>query len=90
MTNVQSTLKPGQRVNFDGRVGTIKQAGAFHIIMEDQKGKTIIVPTKHIAEKEIQVESGREPEIPEKKVEQAVQKLDNEVSNKDTKGTLPK
>lgn len=90
MTNVQSTLKPGQRVNFDGRVGTIKQAGAFHIIMEDEKGKTIIVPTKHIAEKEIQVESGPEPEIPEKKVEEAVKKLDNEISNKDTKRTLPK
>ena len=76
MTNVQSTLKPGQRVNFEGRVGTIKQAGAFHIILEDEKGKTVIVPTKHIAEKEIQVESGPEPEIPEKKVEEAVKKID--------------
>jgi hypothetical protein len=47
-------------------VGTIKQARAFHIILEDEKGKTVIVPTKHIAEKEIQVESGPEPEIPEK------------------------
>ena len=89
MTNVQSTLKPGQRINFDGRVGTIKQAGAFHIIMEDEKGKTVIVPTKHIAEKEVQVESGPEPEIPEKKVEEAVKKLDEEVSSKDTKGSLP-
>lgn len=87
MTNVQSTLKPGQRVNFEGRVGTIKQAGAFHIILEDEKGKTVIVPTKHIAEKEIQVESGPEPEIPEKKVEEAVKKIDKEISDNDTDRT---
>jgi hypothetical protein len=87
MTNVQSTLKPGQRVNVEGRVGTIKQAGAFHIILTDEKGKTIIVPTKHIAEKEIQVESGPEPEIPEKKVEEAVKKIDKEISDKDTDRT---
>lgn len=87
MTNVQSTLKPGQKVNFDGRIGTIKQAGAFHIILEDEKGKTVIVPTKHIAEKEIQVESGPEPEIPEKKVEEAVKKIDKELSDNDTDKT---
>jgi len=88
MTNVQSTLKPGQRVNFEGRVGTIKQAGAFHIILEDEKGKTVIVPTKHIAEKEIQVvESGPEPEIPEKKVEEAVKKIDKEISDSETDKT---
>jgi len=87
MTNVQSTLKPGQRINFEGRVGTIKQAGAFHIILEDEKGKTVIVPTKQIAEKEIQVESGPEPEIPEKKVEEAVKKIDKEISDDDTDRT---
>lgn len=89
MTNVQSTLKPGQRINFGGRVGTIKQAGAFHIILEDEKGKTVIIPTKDIAEKEVQVESGPEPEIPEKKVEEAVKKLDDEISNKNSEKTLP-
>ena len=86
-TNVQSTLKPGQKVNFQGRVGTIKQAGAFHIILEDENGKTVIVPTKHIAEKEIQIESGPEPEIPEKKVEEAVKKLDKEISDSETDRT---
>jgi hypothetical protein len=80
ITNVQSTLKPGQKVNFEGRVGTIKQAGAFHIILEDDKGKTVIVPTKRIAEKEIQIESGPEPEIPEKKIGEAVKKADKEFS----------
>jgi hypothetical protein len=81
MTNVRSILKPGQKVNFDGRVGTIKQAGAFHIILEDDKGLTIIVPTKHIAEKEIQVQSGPEPEIPERMVEEAVKKVDKQISD---------
>ena len=90
MTNVQSTLKPGQRINFEGRVGTIKQAGAFHIILEDEKGKTVIVPTKQIAEKEIQVESGPEPEIPEKKVEEAVKKIDKEISDNETDRTSHK
>ena len=90
VTNVQSTLKPGQKVNFQGRVGTIKQAGAFHIILEDENGKTVIVPTKHIAEKEIQIESGPEPEIPEKKVEEAVKKLDKEISDSETDRTSPK
>jgi Mechanosensitive ion channel, conserved TM helix len=81
MTNVRSILKPGQKVNFGGRVGTIKQAGAFHVILEDDKGLTVIVPTKQIAEKEIQIESGPEPEIPEKMVEEAVKKVDKEISD---------
>ena len=84
VTNVQSTLKPGQKVNIAGRVGTIKQAGAFHIILEDEKGKTVIVPTKDIADKEITVESGPEPEIPEKKVEEAVKKADKEFSSSES------
>jgi hypothetical protein len=81
MTNVRSILKPGQKVKFDGRVGTIKQAGAFHIILEDDKGITVVVPTRQIAEKEIQVESGPEPEIPEIMVEEAVKKVDKEISD---------
>ena len=85
VTNVRSILKPGQKVKFNGRVGTIKQAGAFHIILEDDKGVTIVVPTKHIAEKEIEVEAGPHPEIPEKMVEQAVKKADKEFSDGNTK-----
>lgn len=84
MTNVRSILKPGQKVNFGGRVGTIKQAGAFHVILEDDKGVTVIVPTKHIAEKEIQIESGPEPEIPERMVEEAVKKVEKEISEQET------
>jgi mechanosensitive ion channel-like protein len=88
-TNVQSILKPGQKVNLNGRIGTIKQAGAFHIILQDEEGKTLVVPTKQIADKEIQIESGPEPEIPEKKVEEAVKKIDKEISEKNNERTLP-
>jgi mechanosensitive ion channel-like protein len=71
--NVESTLKKGQKIRFDGKSGTIKQAGAFQIIMENEEGKTVVMPTKMIADKEIIIESGPEPEIPEKKIERAVE-----------------
>jgi hypothetical protein len=77
-TNVQTTLKPGQKIRVDGHVGTIKQAGSLHIIMQNDKGETVILPTKMIADKEIIIESGPEPELPEKKVERMVKELDNE------------
>ncbi len=56
-TQVESTLKPGQRVKFDGHVGTILQAGAFHIVMQNEVGKTIVIPTKLITDKEYEIES---------------------------------
>jgi hypothetical protein len=71
--NVESTLKRGQKIKFDGKTGTIKQAGAFHIIMENEEGKTVVMPTKMIADKEIIIESGPEPEIPEKKIERVIE-----------------
>jgi hypothetical protein len=70
--NVESTLKRGQKIKFDGKRGTIKQAGAFHIIMENEEGKTVVMPTKMIADKEIIIESGPEPEIPGKKIERVI------------------
>jgi hypothetical protein len=76
--NVESTLKRGQKIRFDGRSGTIKQAGAFHIILENEEGKTVVVPTKMIADKEIIIESGPEPEIPEKRVERAIEEQEKE------------
>ena len=78
--NVESTLKRGQKIRFDGRTGTIKQAGAFHIIMENEEGKTVVVPTKMIADKEIIIESGPEPETPEKRVERAIEEQEREQS----------
>ena len=76
-TNIESTLKAGQKIRFDGHTGTIKQAGAFHIILQNEKGETVVLPTKSIADKEIIIESGPEPEIPEKKVERLTEKIDN-------------
>jgi hypothetical protein len=78
--NVESTLKRGQKVKFDGKTGTIKQAGAFQIIMENEEGKTVVMPTKMIADKEIIIESGPEPEIPEKRVERAIEEQEKEDS----------
>ena len=78
--NVESTLKRGQKIRFDGKTGTIKQAGAFHIIMENEEGKTVVVPTKMIADKEIIIESGPEPETPEKRVERAIEEQEREQS----------
>jgi mechanosensitive ion channel-like protein len=76
--NVESTLKRGQKIRFDGRSGTIKQAGAFHIILENEEGKTVVVPTKMIVDKEIIIESGPEPEIPEKRVERAIEEQEKD------------
>jgi hypothetical protein len=67
-TNIESTLKPAQKIRFNGHSGTIRQTRAFHIIM-DEAGETVVLPTKSIADKEIIIESGPQPEIPEKKVE---------------------
>jgi small-conductance mechanosensitive channel len=60
-TNVEPTLKKGQRIKFDGHSGTIKEVGAFHIILENEEGKTVVLPTTLIADKEILIESGPEP-----------------------------
>jgi hypothetical protein len=76
--NVESTLKRGQKIRFDGRTGTIKQAGAFHIILENDEGETVVVPTKLITDKEIIIESGPEPETPEKRVERAMEEQEKE------------
>ena len=81
-TNIESTLKPGQKIRFDGHSGTIKQAGAFHIIMDNDKGETVVLPTKSIADKEIIIESGPQPEIPEKKVERMTEGVDRQSERK--------
>jgi hypothetical protein len=81
-TNIESTLKPGQKIRFDGHSGTIKQAGAFHIIMDNDKGETVVLPTKLIADKQITIESGPQPEIPEKKVERMTEGVDKDSERK--------
>ena len=68
-TQVMPALKPGQRVTLDGRSGTIEQAGSFSIILRDDSGKTVVIPTKNVIDKEIVIESGPKPETTEQKVE---------------------
>jgi len=64
-TQIQPTLRQGQRVSLDGRTGTIQQVGSFSIIIKDDQGKTIVIPTKNIVDKEIVIESGPKPETQE-------------------------
>ena len=62
---IQPTLRRGQRITLDGRNGTIQEAGSFSIILKDDQGRTIVIPTKNIIDKEIVIESGPRPETQE-------------------------
>ena len=64
-TQIQPTLRQGQRVTIDGRTGIVQEAGAFNIILKDDQGKTIVIPTKNIIDKEIVIESGPKPQTQE-------------------------
>ena len=80
-TQIQPTLKKGQRVTI-GRgsggtgggggttTGTVQEAGSFSVILQDDQGKTIVIPTKNILDKEIVIESGPAPVTQEKAVEE--------------------
>jgi hypothetical protein len=68
-TQIQPTLKPSQRVTLDGHTGVVQEAGAFNIILKDDQGKTIVIPTKNIVDKEIVIEGGPRPETQERWVE---------------------
>jgi hypothetical protein len=50
--------------------GTVQEAGSFSIILKDDQGKTIVIPTKNILDKEIVIESGPAPATQEKAVEE--------------------
>jgi preprotein translocase subunit YajC len=63
---IQPTLKQGQRVTIGGISGTIQEAGSFSVILKDDQGKTIVIPTKNILDKEIVIESGPAPATQEK------------------------
>jgi hypothetical protein len=43
--------------------------GIQNAVLENEEGKSVVLPTKLIADKEILIESGPEPETPEKRVE---------------------
>ncbi len=75
--NIKSTLKPGQKVRINGTTGTIRQAGTLQIILENEKGETVVVPTKSIVDKEIVIESGPPPEITEEKLKDIAQDIED-------------
>jgi hypothetical protein len=83
-THVESTLKPGQKIKFGERTGTIEQAGAFHIILKDENGARIVIPTKTLVNEEIVIESGPEPEIPERRIKRLVEEHDSEFNTSKT------
>jgi len=68
-TQIQPTLKPGQKVTMDGRTGTIQEAGSFSIILRDDQGNTVVIPTKNIIDKEVTILSGPKPETQERRIE---------------------
>jgi hypothetical protein len=68
---IQPALKQGQRVTIGGgTTGIIQEAGSFSIILKDDQGRTIVIPTKNILDKEIVIESGPAPATQEKAVEE--------------------
>jgi hypothetical protein len=69
-TQIQPALKQGQRVTIGGTTGTVQEAGSFSVIIKDDQGKTIVIPTKNILDKEIVIESGPAPATQEKAVEE--------------------
>jgi hypothetical protein len=62
---IQPTLKSGQKVTLNGRTGTVEEAGSYSIILKDDEGRTIVIPTKNVIDKEVIIESGPEPAIQE-------------------------
>jgi Mechanosensitive ion channel len=71
-TQIQPALKARQRVTIGGgtTTGTVQEAGSFSVILKDDQGRTIVIPTKNIIDKEIVIESGPAPAIQEKAVEE--------------------
>ena len=48
----------------------MQEAGSFSVILKDDQGKTIVAPSKNIADKEIVIESGPAPATQERAVEE--------------------
>jgi len=69
-TQIQPALKRGQRVTIGGTTGTVQEAGSFSVILKDDQGRTIVIPTKNIADKEIVIESGPAPATQESTIEE--------------------
>jgi hypothetical protein len=70
-TQIQPALRKGQKVTIGGATsGTVQEAGSFSVILKDDQGKTIVIPTKNILDKEIVIESGPPPATQEKAAEE--------------------
>jgi hypothetical protein len=85
-TNVESTLKPGQKIRVGKYAGTVEQAGAFNIILRSEEG-LVVLPTKILIDKEIVIESGPSPEIPERRLLRLAEEREKEM--KQGKPTVP-
>lgn len=68
-TTIQPTLKKGQKISYKDHAGTVQEVGAFSVILKDEQGRTIVVPTKNLMDDEIIIESGPSPETQERMVE---------------------
>jgi hypothetical protein len=79
-TQIQPAIKPGQRVTLDGHAGTVQQVGSFNIILKNEQGKTVVIPTKNIVDKEIVIESGPEPETQESMTEKSAYMRETEAA----------
>jgi small-conductance mechanosensitive channel len=70
-TQIQPTLRKGQKITIGGTTtGTVQEAGSFSVILKDDQGKTIVIPTKNIIDKEVVIESGPAPATQERAVEE--------------------
>jgi hypothetical protein len=68
-TMIQPTLKQGQKISCNGYSGTVEEVGAFSVILRDDQGRTVVIPTKNLMDKELVIESGPRPETQEKALE---------------------
>jgi hypothetical protein len=68
-TMIQPALKQGQRISYDSYSGTVQEVGAFSVILRDDQGRTVVIPTKNLMDRELVIESGPRPETQEKMLE---------------------
>jgi uncharacterized membrane protein (Fun14 family) len=68
-TVIQPSIKQGQKITVNSHKGTVQEVGAFSVILKDDEGKTVVIPTKNLTEEEIIIESGPRPETQERMME---------------------
>ncbi|AIF82750.1 small-conductance mechanosensitive channel [Candidatus Nitrososphaera evergladensis SR1] len=68
-TLIQPAIKQGQRISVNQHRGVVQEVGAFSVIIKDEEGRTVVIPTKNLVDEEIIVESGPTPETQERVME---------------------